>query len=367
MSDPKFSREAMYLGFGQFDNVATFFLKPDSDAYNKYGNYLTGTIRYSKKDREQIETNIENCRETYEKVRINYLLNDKDEKTKLELRKIGVDYNDITQINFLPANRENKFKKKQKRVIPNIIEIPFDAEGVKYSNLFFGLINRRLARDKKLIDEEIFELIGILMAQNDRKISPNLLNKFNLDPQALRYNDRVWYHYFKALVGERELTKEESSIYSGLRNKIYLDRIGLITKELEENGNGIDPEKISQEALGLIFEKVDTFKPERLLQTDFPIYWDFKSFVHIYLRHVEELQIAMDFQNKSAFQYEPKDIRQLIISVLEITKDAIKKHFTNSPDKKFTRHGSLAVYFNGDYYCFDISPKGRLITFYKQG
>lgn len=367
MSKPKFSRESMYIEFGQFDNVATFFFKPDSDAYNKYGHYITGAIRYSKKDREQIEANIEDSKDTYGKVRINYLLNDKDEETKLELRKYGFECKDIIRIIYLPSNRENKFKKKERRRIPNIIKIPVDTKGIKYTNLFFGLIDRRLARGEKLIDEEIYELIGILMAQNERKIPPHLLDEFNLDPEELRYNDRVWYHYFKTLEEERELTEEEKSTFRGLRNKIHLDRIGVIRKELDENGNGIDPQKVSQEALRLLFIKIDTFKFERLLQIEFPIFWDFESFVHIYLRHAEELQIAKGFQDKSVFQYEVKDIRQLIQSVLGKTKNAIKKHFSNSPEEKFTRHGSMAIYFNGDYYCFDISPKGRLVTFYKQG
>jgi hypothetical protein len=365
MAISKYSKEFMYQGFAQFDNVANFFFKKDSEAYKKYGCYVTGTIRYSKEEREQIENNIQNNVTTFGTVHLDCLLFDKDDKYKLELRKNGFDCDDILKVSASNFNSENKFNDRNVREIPNVMEIPVDLESVKYENIFFGLINQRISRGEKLIEEEKYELIGILLAQNDKKIPSEILEDFNMKQDEIESNDRIWFYYFKTLKDEGELTDRDEMVFRGVKRKIHSKRIKSISNELDVKGNGINSDKVNQKVLNLLYLKVDSFKPTRLLQIEYPIYWDFKSFIHVYFRHVKELQIANNFEKKSSFQYKVEDVEQLIKSVLSKTNKPIKKHFDKNPEKKFTRHGSMAVYYNGDYYCFDISSKGRLITFYK--
>ena len=59
----------------------------------------------------------------------------------------------------------------------------------------------------------------------------------------------------------------------------------------------------------------------------------FKSFLHIYLRHVKELTVENQFGERSKFQLAEKD---------------------------------LTYYYNGDYYDIDILPDGQIGSFYKR-
>lgn len=89
------------------------------------------------------------------------------------------------------------------------------------------------------------------------------------------------------------------------------------------------------------------FRPERLLQIKYNVYWDIDSFYHIYLRHVKEIKVEGNSSTKSIIPYKYEEIKRLIDQVLKSIKDEIKDHFSKGKRKRFFRSGERSVYYNG--------------------
>ena len=83
------------------------------------------------------------------------------------------------------------------------------------------------------------------------------------------------------------------------------------------------------------------------------------------MRHLKNTQIGKNFISKSTITYKFNDLKTVIEKILDLLDEEIKYHFVQKPNIKFTRHGNMSVYFNGDYYTIDIEPDGRISTFYK--
>jgi hypothetical protein len=81
---------------------------------------------------------------------------------------------------------------------------------------------------------------------------------------------------------------------------------------------------------------------------------------------VNETNPGGTFENKTRFQYLIDDILDLIPRVLDVVEEEIQRHFVETPEQNFKRHGEMSVYYNGDYYAIDINPSGLLMTFYKR-
>ena len=86
--------------------------------------------------------------------------------------------------------------------------------------------------------------------------------------------------------------------------------------------------------------------------------------MHVVFRHCNICNIGKYNQDKSRIPYELTDIKDLIKSCLHLLKSDIYNHFTQHPDKKFSRYGNRLIRFNGDYYEIHINTKGMIETFY---
>ena len=115
-----------------------------------------------------------------------------------------------------------------------------------------------------------------------------------------------------------------------------------------------------------IFLKVLHFKQRRLNVTgSISIFIDLHSFLHIYLRHVEEMKINKHFEHKDNFQWDEEDVISVMQHVIRSIDDEIQKLFKENPRKRYSRFGKSSLYFEGDYYTVHIEPDGRISTFYK--
>ena len=114
----------------------------------------------------------------------------------------------------------------------------------------------------------------------------------------------------------------------------------------------------------VIRTSAETFDEETLEyhKTFFPIYWDFRSYLHIYLRHCEELQIEGHFKNKTKFQYTQKDIKRILEIAISKLHDKINDRLTNGKD--FRVFGDQTLYFNGNFYAMRIEKDGRVDSFH---
>ena len=108
------------------------------------------------------------------------------------------------------------------------------------------------------------------------------------------------------------------------------------------------------------------FNEKRLTHGKFPIWLNYERFLHIFLEHVNEVNLGGNFEDKTKFQYLIDDIFRLIEIVIDSIEYEIQKHFVEKSGKNFKRHGEMAVYYKGDYYVIAINPDGLLMTFYKR-
>ena len=105
---------------------------------------------------------------------------------------------------------------------------------------------------------------------------------------------------------------------------------------------------------------------DRLKTTEPLIYWDFKSYLHIYLRHCDELQPAGIFKGKTPFAYKQKDIRRILSIAVEQLADKILARLSQGLGFR-TAGRQRALYFNGNYYAMRIESNGRVDSFSPYG
>ncbi|MEP1119209.1 MAG: hypothetical protein ABJG69_02120 [Balneola sp.] len=359
-----FSLQNLFDKVGRYDRVATFVFEDSSNAFKQYGEMVTGLIRYSKKERDQLEVSLNNGEKTEGNISLKYLGIGKGFDFKQLLRKKGFESNEISEVVYFQSFKNDKFKFKGDRKLSEPIKVEVDLEGIKYENIFLNLVWNRISSNKKLIEEEKYEMLGIYLAQNGKKLPASLIKTIELTEKEVQENSKVWFYYFKQVERERELTGKEKKEYSHFKGRINAERVRIIFDEFKKAGLS-KGDSIAPDLIDFLILQLDNFKEERLIQIEHPIYWDFRSFIHVYLRHVKDLQIG-NFLAKSSFQYSLTDIKKLIEIVLKELTEDLKNHYQNNSDNKFTRHGSMAVYYEGDHYCLDISSDGRLETIYKQ-
>ena len=80
-------------------------------------------------------------------------------------------------------------------------------------------------------------------------------------------------------------------------------------------------------------------------------------------RHLKDYQLG-HFRAKTPFPYKAKDLKTLIEKVLARIETEIEQYFASGPVTDFTRHGKMAVTFNGDHYHLRIESGGKLIQFH---
>jgi hypothetical protein len=97
------------------------------------------------------------------------------------------------------------------------------------------------------------------------------------------------------------------------------------------------------------------------------LYLDLDGFLHIYLRHVEELTIAGYYSERTKFQLDEKDVEITIKHVMSALNEEYQEFRDKYPYKQFRKYEDDAYYCNGDYYALRVEPDGRLIQFYKIG
>ena len=116
----------------------------------------------------------------------------------------------------------------------------------------------------------------------------------------------------------------------------------------------------------LIVDKVLRFRQHRYNAVGrHLLYLDLDGFLHIYLRHVEELSTSGLYPERSKFQLAEKDVEIAISHVMDALNDEYQIFRENNPDRQFRKYSDQAFYYNGDYYVLRVEPDGRLTQFFK--
>jgi hypothetical protein len=143
------------------------------------------------------------------------------------------------------------------------------------------------------------------------------------------------------------------------------ERHDILIRELEKSGQKLlDLYKNDKEKYFALLAIATQFEDVLLLPYEIPIWWDFERFLHIYMRHVENVKTGPHFSDKTTFQYKFHEIRYIIKAVIETVYSDFQKHLQEYPERIFKRLGRRAVYYDGHYYRVEIEPTGKLVAFH---
>jgi hypothetical protein len=160
-----------------------------------------------------------------------------------------------------------------------------------------------------------------------------------------------------------QLSAVDEKDYREIKSILSLEKMLKGVKELALSGINSWEGESTKIILREIFESINAFTPSILLHGKNQVFWDIDSYIHIALRHVKDYQVG-NYKNKTPFSYKPKDLESLIEKVLWQVADELKQHLSQESGNDFTRHGKMAIFYNGDHYHLHINGEGRLIQFH---
>ena len=364
-----YSIEEIFVLAGQFDKVVNVSFKFSSDSRKKYGDHITGEFIYTPEERGKLQKIVEgqDFPRTSGFVKFNSLLSELTMEQKKELKQSGINTEDIGSILQPSNNSINNYTNKETRSLPEPVEIKVDFRGVDKDALTINLYSRMISSGYKIIPYEQSQYYAAILNKHGDNIKDDNFKEIIIDKETGEIKKDIRYAQLeRKLYSEEGLTTEEKNEFEDLIEEIMKVRVSISLRELEKSTEKFKELGINYpKALNTVTTLMTYFKPKRLTHSRFPVWWDYERFLHIYLRHVKNTQIGERFSEKTPFQYAFKDILSLIETVLKQIEKEIEEHFTKNPAKNFKRHGSMSVYYNGDYYVIQIAPDGQLMTFYK--
>ena len=368
--DYKYSIEDIYRSSGQFDKVVTLIFKISSESHKKYGNHITGIFSYTPKERKDIQERISEQKDiqTHGHVRFKELLNNISDEQKKELIEKGIPCVDIHSIITLNRDVENLYIKEKTRELPEALKINVDLSDWNDSHTL-GLYQQYMKTGYELCPFENDENIALILMQlKDHSPKKQIIINDFTDKNTGKLKSSIRLEYLKKKYSTTTgLSKEEKEDFDSLLKEIAEHRAEILKNELQKSTEKFKEIGLNySENLAKLVVITSSFQPERLTHNKKPVWWDYDRFIHIYIRHVSEIQTGERFEEKTVFQYKFEDVRQLVRNVLQTIEEDIQKHFEQTPGKPFKRHGERSVYYEGDYYVIHIDPDGRLMAFYKK-
>ncbi len=360
----RFHYQDLYELIGKNQFMTTFNLRRGSESFNEFGDSVLGVIYYDRKSLDELaESNISGREITISKIRVDSPHIELTKEKKGDLKYSGINVGDIESMSFLPYKREPETYETGVKKVPDVIEIEVDSDGVDVDVLNQNYLVSKHNSGTALIQYEREQLIGITLAFNNGRIDSRILNEFGFSEDDLSTNLNIWMSLYKVKERRNQLTDVDEKNYDEIRSILSLEKF---TKVLKELGSAKMPRSWGDsETLILknIFKSVEDFTPSILMHGKKQIYWDLDSYIHIALRHLKDQQLG-SFVLKTPFPYKSNDLKILIEKVLGRIEEEIKQYLISSPESDFTRHGKMAVFYNGDHYNLRINPEGRLTQFH---
>jgi len=352
----QFSVEELYSMYGQYDEkYINIEFHKFSDSTKKFGRNISGVIEYTKSERENFEKEVPRTNGLV-KFRCSNCEELTDERVR-ELKETGFLSGDIYEVLASNFPIKKTFGQTGKKEIPNTIEVEFDPSGMDPYKAQLWIFNQRLKDGGKLIDSEIEKFCGfsIYYKPESEKLDIVKTNTFDEDGNKKK---GVRFQELRVKIFNQEIDKGDLLEFSELLKERKTNRIELIQKEIKRSTNK-KWEKFEEEYSEIYNELLNStlhFEDEALTYNESitPIFWDYNSYLHIFLRHCEELEIEGHFENKTNFQYSQKDIRRTLKIAIERLKE----------NKGFRVYNDKSLYFNGNHYSLHILSNGRVAAFH---
>jgi len=358
--------EEIYLLVGKDDLTAGLTFKYDSDAFKKYGSFITVVFLYTQNEREEMDKLVLNEPFlNHGRIRAKYLNSElSEDKVELLLNE-GIYSEGIAEILYYPAPKTNTFHSSEKRTL-NKLEIPMTTspKGKDY-DWIYGF-------SRKLVNEGI--------GQSPREIAFYLAGKLYYEAgnitsadKALMYDENgnlveaIEWEYLQIKYMREDIIDSEKQRCAELYGKKKRLSIQTLDNYLKQSGSSL--KKLSTDNLDQAAElsyKVLHFKERRInVMGKHPIYIDLDSYLHIYMRHVEEFQVNKHFEHKDNFLWKEEDVFNVMEHVIKQVDKDYQQYRDEKPEQRFSKYGPQSLYFQGDYYTFHIEPNGRISTFHR--
>jgi len=360
----QFHYQDLYEIVGCNHYMTTFQLKVDSESYEEFGPTVLGVIYYDSKGLKAIESSLVNGTEIAKtRVRIDSADRDHSLQQKGDLKYRGLKVADIEHISFLPYKKEAEKYETGEKKVPDIIEIKVDCSGIDVDMLNQNYLASKINSGTKLIQFEKEQFIGITLAFNDGRIDSRILKHLGFDEHELKDNLYIWNQLYQVKERRGQLSELDEKNYREVKKILSSEKILKVVKELALSGINSYEGESKKIILREIFESIEAFSPSILLHGENQVYWDVDSYIHIALRHVKDYQVG-NYKDKTPFPYKASDLKSLIEKVLQQVEDELEQHLSQESGDDFTRHGQMAIFYNGDHYHLRINAEGRLTQFH---
>lgn len=366
--DKNITQGRLYTLAGKTDDVCTLDLREGSEIYEIFGPKVTVEFVYTQKERRMLEedsSSLDGIPNIKAKGLVFLFGKGKDKKELL--LKEGIPVKDIVSaftIHYTPEN--NTFTNSNKRSL-DVLEVPFESYG---NGDDIGWCYGFLCRQKK-------DGVGLMTEDENKYLAYKyIIEKDNLtaEERGIIYNKNgrfanpdVAYHILFWRKAAGVITEKESGIFNDLKWNRNLKRVEMLGKELKKIG--IPFHKFCKdypEQATFVYKKLQTFNDRSFNMTGkYPLYMDFQSFVHIYLHHVDIMNMGRQMAQKDKFQLQEKDVLLMIDHVMHELNNDYQAYREANPQGKFVRRGVQAYYCRGDYYEVYVDKNGRLESFYK--
>ena len=358
----------LYEFAGRTDDVCTLDLREGSEVFDLFGPKVTVEFVYTQEERRILEaelTSLDNVPNVKAKGLVFLFGKGKDKADYL--LSTGIPIKDIVSafvLHYTPDN--NTFGNNEKRSL-KITEVPFKAYG---GGRDIGWMYGFMCRKKKdgigfMPDDEDRYTAYRFILDRDKMSEEERYKVFDKDGHIAMTN--VGYHYLKWGEEAGFLGEKDKEILGELKRRRTHERLGILKEELKKAGISFNLFRGNYKEQAMFFlKRIFTFHDKSFnILGKHPLYMDYRSFVHIYMRHVDDFNMGEQLAQKDKFQLYEKDVMYMIDHVMhELEKDYQQFRDAN-PDKKYKRTGDKAFYCLGDYYEVFVDKDGRLESFYK--
>lgn len=360
-----FTQEEIYAYAGAKDCVATLTLSQESARV--YGETLTVAFVYYQKERIALEKD-KTALNDISNIKAKELLGELDSSLHAQLLKDGVPTKDIVEMLVGPETEDQNTYTSSHLRKPKVLEIPFESKGNGDDIRFmYGALCHFISDGIELTPEEHNEYLAYKIVLEPEKLTEKEKAEI-FDENGKIVNQEVAYFWLMWKNNAGQLTEKNKEDLMQLAKNRIANRFELADKELENMGLSLDKlVKNYPEKANLLISRIINFHERRYnIVGKHLLYMSFKSFLHIYLRHVKELTVENQFGERSKFQLAEKDLNATMNIVLDALNDEYQKYKDEHPNNRFFRKGNMAYYYNGDYYDIDILPDGQIGSFYKR-
>ena len=361
-----YSEEEVYLLVGREDKTAGVTFKSGSDSYKLYGGHVTVLFLYTQYEREELDNRVKNPDSfTSGIIKVRHLTSELDDEKVKQLERDGISTNDIASILFFRHDTQNTFHSKEKRNIPKI-EIPIDIQPKgKDLDWIYGFAKKIVGSGTGLSPKERqFYLAGKLYYEPE---ALTIQERKELFDDAQNINPEIEFEFLKIKYERDEADYTDKKRLAQLIRKKDIDDMDLLDKYLKETGSSLSKlAKDDLDSAAKLLVRISTYREKHInVVGKIAIYLDVDRYLHVHMRHVEEMKINKQFACKSNFQWNEEDVLMVIDKVIGKISAEIQNFFEQNPGKRYSRFGRKSVYFEGDYYTLHIEANGAISTFHR--